>query len=110
MKKTGENITLELTPNPGILEYAANLHAPPFCVGFAAETENLEKNAEAKRHKKKLPLLVANLAQDAIGSDLCALTLFDNSGQHHLPKAPKIEQGRHMIRHIALLYEKIRNL
>ena len=65
-KKTGNNITLELTPNPDILEYATSLPQPPFCVGFAAETENLEENAEAKRRKKKLPLLAANLAQDAL--------------------------------------------
>jgi phosphopantothenoylcysteine decarboxylase/phosphopantothenate--cysteine ligase len=110
MKKTGENITLELTPNPDILEYVAALSAPPFCVGFAAEAENLEDNAEAKRRKKGLPLMVANLAQDAIGSDECALTLLDGSGQHHLPKAPKAEQARHLIRHTALLYEKSRNL
>jgi phosphopantothenoylcysteine decarboxylase/phosphopantothenate--cysteine ligase len=110
MKKTGENITLELTPNPDILEYVAALSAPPFCVGFAAETENLEDNAEAKRRKKGLPLMVANLAQDAIGSDECALTLLDGSGQHHLPKASKVEQARHLIRHTALLYEKSRNL
>jgi phosphopantothenoylcysteine decarboxylase/phosphopantothenate--cysteine ligase len=110
MKKTGENITLELTPNPDILEYVAALSAPPFCVGFAAETENLEDNAEAKRRKKGLPLMVANLAQDALGSDECALTLLDGSGQHHLPKASKVEQARHLIRHTALLYEKSRNL
>jgi phosphopantothenoylcysteine decarboxylase/phosphopantothenate--cysteine ligase len=110
MKKTGENITLELTPNPDILEYVAALSAPPFCVGFAAEAENLEANAEAKRRKKGLPLMVANLAQDAIGSDECALTLLDGSGQHHLPKASKVEQARHLIRHTALLYEKSRNL
>jgi phosphopantothenoylcysteine decarboxylase/phosphopantothenate--cysteine ligase len=110
MKKTGENIMLELTPNPDILEYVAALSAPPFCVGFAAEAENLEANAEAKRRKKGLPLMVANLAQDAIGSDECALTLLDGSGQHHLPKASKVEQARHLIRHTALLYEKSRNL
>jgi phosphopantothenoylcysteine decarboxylase/phosphopantothenate--cysteine ligase len=110
MKKTGENITLELTPNPDILEYVTSMSAPPFCVGFAAEAENLEANAEAKRRKKGLPLMVANLAQDAIGSDECALTLLDGSGQHHLPKASKVEQARHLIRHTALLYEKSRNL
>ncbi|WP_090829276.1 bifunctional phosphopantothenoylcysteine decarboxylase/phosphopantothenate--cysteine ligase CoaBC [Nitrosovibrio tenuis] len=107
-KKTGKNIMLELTPNPDILEYVASLAVPPFCVGFAAETENLEKNAEIKRRRKKLPLLVANLAQDAIGSDECALTLFDNAGQHQLPKARKVEQARHLVKHIALLYEKKR--
>jgi phosphopantothenoylcysteine decarboxylase/phosphopantothenate--cysteine ligase len=105
-KKTNNNITLELIPNPDILEYAAGLADPPFCVGFAAETENLEENAEIKRRKKKLPLLAANLAQDAIGSEDCTLILFDNAGKHHLPRAPKIEQARRLIKHISLLQGK----
>jgi phosphopantothenoylcysteine decarboxylase/phosphopantothenate--cysteine ligase len=109
-KKAGENIMLELTPNPDILEYVATRSAPPFCVGFAAETENLENNAEPKRRRKGVPLIVANLAQDAIGSDECALTLLDDFGRHHLPRAPKAEQARHLIKHIALLYEKVKNL
>jgi phosphopantothenoylcysteine decarboxylase/phosphopantothenate--cysteine ligase len=105
-KKTSNNITLELIPNPDILEYAAGLPDSPFCVGFAAETENLEENAEIKRRKKKLPLLAANLVQEAIGSEDCTLTLFDNAGKHHLPRAPKIEQARRLIKHISLLQEK----
>ena len=75
-------------------------------MGFAAETENLEDNAEAKRRKKELPLIVANLAQDAIGSDECALTLLDGEGKYHLPKASKVEQARRLIRHTASLFEK----
>jgi phosphopantothenoylcysteine decarboxylase/phosphopantothenate--cysteine ligase len=109
-KKTGSSITLEFTPNPDILEYVANLANPPFCVGFAAETENLEANAEAKRRKKKLPLLAANLAQEAIGSDENALVLFDSEGEYHLPKASKIEQARLLIKHLASLCAKLRNL
>ena len=105
-KKTEGGITLEFIPNPDILEYVATLSQPPFCVGFAAETENLERNAQAKRRKKKLPLLAANLAQDAIGSDENTLTLFDNGGKNDLPKATKIEQARRLIKHIALLFEK----
>lgn len=105
-KKTNNNIKLELIPNPDILEFVAGLPNPPFCVGFAAETENLEKNAEAKRRKKKLPLLAANLAQEAIGAEDCAMTLFDDSGRHRLSKAPKIEQARRLIKHIALLLEQ----
>lgn len=106
IKKTGGGLTLELTPNPDILEYVATLPKPPFCVGFAAETENLEKNAAIKRRKKKLPLLAANLAQDAIGSDESALTLFDDEGKYSLAKAPKVEQAQRLIQHIAALYEK----
>lgn len=106
IKKTGGSLTLELAANPDILEYVANLPQPPFCVGFAAETENLQKNAANKRRKKKLPLLAANLAQDAIGSDESALTLFDDAGEHPLTKASKIEQAQRLIQHIAALYQK----
>jgi phosphopantothenoylcysteine decarboxylase/phosphopantothenate--cysteine ligase len=105
IKKTGSNVTLELTPNPDILEYVSSLPRPPFCVGFAAETENLDENAEVKRRKKKLPLLAANLAQDAIGSEECELILLDRSGRHRLPKAPKLVQARRLIKRIALLHE-----
>ncbi|WON74605.1 bifunctional phosphopantothenoylcysteine decarboxylase/phosphopantothenate--cysteine ligase CoaBC [Nitrosospira sp. Is2] len=106
IKKTGSNITLELTPNQDILAYAAGLPHAPFCVGFAAETENLEENAEAKRRKKRLPLLVANLAQEAIGSEECELTLLDDSGRHFLPEAPKLVQARRLVKHIASMQKK----
>lgn len=106
IKRNDGSITLELVRNPDILEYVANLPKPPLCVGFAAETENLEKNAATKRRKKKLPLLAANLAQDAIGADESTLTLFDDAGKHQLAKAAKITQARRLIQHIASLYEK----
>ncbi len=109
IKKTGVGLTLELTPNPDILEYVTGLPRPPFCVGFAAETENLEKNASTKRIKKKLPLLAANLAQDAIGSDESALILFDDEGQYPLARAPKIQQAQRLIQHISSLYGKQRS-
>ena len=74
------------------------------CVGFAAESENLEQNAEAKRRRKKLPLLAANLAQAAIGADDNELVLFDDDGVHRLARASKLELARALIRHIAKLY------
>jgi len=103
LKKSDQNLSLELIPNQDILMTVSNLPTPPFCVGFAAETEHLEKNAEAKRRKKKLPLLVANWAQDAIGSDESELILLDDTGRHFLPKASKTEQARHLIKHISVL-------
>ncbi|QOJ25000.1 MAG: bifunctional phosphopantothenoylcysteine decarboxylase/phosphopantothenate--cysteine ligase CoaBC [Gammaproteobacteria bacterium] len=106
IKKSASNLVLELVPNPDILKTVSNLSKPPFCVGFAAETENLEKNAAMKRRKKNIPLLVANLAQDTIGFDKSELILFDDTGQHILPKASKMEQARHLIKHIDLLYRK----
>ena len=106
IKKTDTRLSLELIPNPDILMTVSNLPRPPFCVGFAAETEDLEKNAEIKRRKKKLPLLVANLARDAIGSDESELMLLDDAGKHMLPKASKIAQARHLIKHIGSLYKQ----
>lgn len=106
IKKDGKPLTLELTQNPDILASVASLPAAPFCVGFAAESENLYENAEAKRKRKKLPLLAANLAQDAIGSDENEMVLFDDDGAHPLPRAPKIEVARRLIGHIANLYSR----
>ena len=81
-----------------------NLPNPPFCVGFAAESENLYEFAELKRRRKNLPLLAANLVQDALGSDDSELILFDDEGTHPLPRAPKITLARQLIEHIAKLY------
>jgi len=105
IKKSANNLTLELVPNPDILGYVANLPNPPFCVGFAAETENLAEYAEQKRLLKKLPLLVGNLAQNAIGSDDNELVLFDDSGSHVLPRADKLTLARQLMKHIAQRYK-----
>jgi len=105
IKKSAATLTLELVPNPDILAYVASLPKPPFCVGFAAESENLAKNAEQKRCVKNLPLLVGNLAQQAIGSDDNELVLFDDSGSHVLPRADKLTLARLLIQHIAQRYE-----
>ena len=105
IKKSSANLTLELVPNPDILAHVAALPKPPFCVGFAAESENLAEYAEQKRRAKKLPLLVGNLAQQAIGSDDNELILFDGSGSHPLPRADKLTLARLLMQHIAQRYE-----
>ena len=104
IKKSGGNLTLELMPNPDILSYVAGLKKPPFCVGFAAESENLREHALAKRAAKKIPLLAANLAQQAIGADDNELILFDDAGEHMLPRADKLTQARALLQHLAKLY------
>src|SRR5678815_113161 len=60
-KANGKAVLLELEENPDILAWVAGQPKPPFCVGFAAESENLGRNAKAKRARKKLPLIAANL-------------------------------------------------
>jgi phosphopantothenoylcysteine decarboxylase/phosphopantothenate--cysteine ligase len=101
IKKTADDLTLRLVANPDILAEVAALPDAPFCVGFAAETEQLAEFAEAKRLRKKLPLLVGNLAQDTLGQDAAELVLFDNQGQHRLPRADKLTQARNLIAHLA---------
>lgn len=101
IKKSANNLTLELLPNPDILAYVANLTNPPFCVGFAAESENLAEYAEKKRREKKLPLLVGNLVQHAVGSDDNELVLFDDSGRQTLPRADKLTLARLLMQRIA---------
>ena len=106
IKKDDTALTLQLVPNPDILGYVAALPQPPFCVGFAAESEKLREHATAKRKKKNIPLLAANLAQDAIGSDDNELLLFDAAGEHRLPRADKLATARALLRHAVTLYKK----
>ncbi|MGE5319709.1 MAG: bifunctional phosphopantothenoylcysteine decarboxylase/phosphopantothenate--cysteine ligase CoaBC [Hyphomicrobiaceae bacterium] len=103
IKKSTAGMTLSLVANPDILAEVAALPDAPFCVGFAAETEQLAEHAEAKRRKKKLPLLVGNLAQDTLGQDSAELVLFDDRGRHPLPRADKLTQARHLVRHLVTL-------
>lgn len=106
LKKSDAKLMLELVPNPDILAYVANLPTPPFCVGFAAESEKLHEHATAKRKKKNIPLLAANLAQNAIGNDDNELVLFDADGEHVLPRADKLTLARALLRHAAVLFQK----
>jgi len=106
IKKSDAALTLELIPNPDILAHIANMPRPPFCIGFAAESEDLRKHAAAKRKRKNIPLLAANLAQNAIGSDDNELVLFDDAGEHVLPRADKLNLARALLRHAAALYKK----
>jgi len=101
IKKSDKSLALKLVPNPDILAYVASLANPPFCVGFAAESENLAEYAEQKRRSKKLPLLVGNLVQHAVGSDENELVLFDDSGTQTLPRAGKLALARLLMKHIA---------
>jgi len=101
IKKSTTSRSLELTPNKDILAEVANLPNAPFCVGFAAESENLLEYAETKRKEKKLPLIVANLVAEAMGSDENSVTLLDKNGAHLLPRAPKIEIARQLLQYVA---------
>ncbi|MGH8036080.1 MAG: phosphopantothenoylcysteine decarboxylase, partial [Lysobacterales bacterium] len=72
-----------------------------FCVGFAAESHDLADNAQAKRLRKKVPLLVGNIGPDTFGQDHNALLLVDAQGTQELPRASKRELARQLIADIA---------
>ena len=88
-------------PNPDILAEVAALPKGPWCVGFAAETENLHEYAAAKRRRKGIPLLVGNLAQEAMDADSTTFILFDDTGAYPQPRQHKRQAARSLIQAIA---------
>jgi len=102
-KANGRGLTLELEENPDILAWVAGQKDAPFCVGFAAETEDVAKNAKEKRARKRVPLLVANHAGTAIGADDNDITLYDDRGEHALGRGSKLELARKLVAHVANL-------
>lgn len=92
---------IALQPNPDILATVAALPGPPFCVGFAAESENLIEHATAKRERKNVPLLVGNLGPATFGRDDNRLELFDAAGHHPLGEGDKLVLARRLVAEIA---------
>ena len=93
--------TLQFASNPDILAAVAALPSPPYCVGFAAESDDVVANARVKLSSKKVPLMVANRAQDVFGTDSSELSLIDAVGVTALPTASKMAQARRLIAEIA---------
>ncbi|WP_210398231.1 bifunctional phosphopantothenoylcysteine decarboxylase/phosphopantothenate--cysteine ligase CoaBC [Motiliproteus sediminis] len=108
IKKSADKLTLELIRNPDILATVAAHPQRPFCVGFAAETEQVTKHARDKLQRKGLNLIIANdVSQPDIGfnSDDNAVTLIDQQGDLALGPAPKQQLARQLIDAIAQRYE-----
>jgi len=103
LKKTGSGDVpqLSFTQNPDILASVAALPDRPYCVGFAAESENLSEYGEAKRKRKGIPLLVGNIGHQTFGRDDNELVLFDDKGQTSLGRADKLVLARNLIAEIA---------
>ncbi len=101
IKKSDDALTLRLKPTVDILARVAALEHGPYCVGFAAESQDVERLAEEKRRRKKVPLIVANRAQDAFHSDDNEVTLLDDAGAHPLPRMDKLALARRLVAEIA---------
>jgi phosphopantothenoylcysteine decarboxylase/phosphopantothenate--cysteine ligase len=102
---SGQMPTLGFTENPDILAAVAQSERARsgrlFCVGFAAESHDLEENASAKRLRKGVPLLVGNIGPATFGDDFNALLLIDDAGTRELPRAPKLTLARELVAEIA---------
>ena len=103
IKKSETSLSIDLMPTKDILKDVTSMPNAPFCVGFAAETQNLMVEAEQKRLRKKLPMLVANLVHESIGKDEATVTLLDNKGAHPMPKATKDVLATQILTHLSKL-------
>jgi phosphopantothenoylcysteine decarboxylase / phosphopantothenate---cysteine ligase len=101
IKKSEDTLTITLKKNKDILAEVATLPNPPFCVGFAAESEDVLEHAKQKRIAKRLPLIVANDISVAMGTDHNQVTLIDDTGTHTLPMLTKQEVASLILQHIA---------
>lgn len=80
IKKGAQTLQLELVRNPDILATVAQLKPRPFCVGFAAETEALEKNALTKLEEKQLDMIIGNDAVATFGQDAATVSAWWRKG------------------------------
>jgi phosphopantothenoylcysteine decarboxylase/phosphopantothenate--cysteine ligase len=102
--------SIEFIANPDILiDVAKTVKSKggkpyPYCVGFAAESTNLEKHAQEKRQRKGIPMIVGNIGPETFGSDINQLLVIDESGSKKIAKAEKLQLARQLI---ALVSKKI---
>jgi phosphopantothenoylcysteine decarboxylase/phosphopantothenate--cysteine ligase len=106
LKKDAGEMQLRLIRNPDILADVARLEQRPFCVGFAAETHDLERYARSKLAAKNIDMVAANRVGNGLGFDVDdnALSLFWAGGEAQLPQAPKSVLARQLLHLIAERY------
>ncbi|MBO7555666.1 MAG: phosphopantothenate synthase, partial [Neisseriaceae bacterium] len=103
IKKNNQLPIIELEENPDILASVANLKNPPFCVGFAAESENVLDYARKKMKKKNLPMIVANAVADAMGKDTTTMSIIDKQKTTEVPHTDKYTAACAIVERIAAL-------
>jgi phosphopantothenoylcysteine decarboxylase/phosphopantothenate--cysteine ligase len=108
-KQDGAMPQLQFEQNADILAAVAattSISGWPYCVGFAAESENLVEYGAVKREKKGIPLLVGNIGHHTFGQDDNTIMLFDEQGHTLLPRADKLTLARQLISEIAKRLEQ----
>ena len=108
LKRQGKEApSIEFVANPDILQDVAKTvklkggKSYPYCVGFAAESTDLEKHANDKRQRKGIPMIVGNIGPDTFGSDTNQLIVIDDSGSKKIAQAEKLHLARQLIQLIA---------
>ncbi|MBX3636334.1 MAG: bifunctional phosphopantothenoylcysteine decarboxylase/phosphopantothenate--cysteine ligase CoaBC [Rubrivivax sp.] len=105
MKKDGRGQPprIEFAENPDILASVAKLPAGerPFCVGFAAESQDMVRHAREKLARKGVPMIVANLGPATFGRDDNECVIVEPGGDTALPRADKLTLARALVAHIA---------
>lgn len=106
IKKSKDDITLELIKNPDIISEVAKLDAKPLVVGFAAETNSIVKHGKEKLAKKNLDLLFANNATETFNSDSISVTAISPDEEFEIGAASKNVVAREMLK---LISAKLQN-
>ena len=98
---SGRAPAIEMAENPDILAAVARLPAAPYCIGFAAESQDLARHARDKLVRKNVPLIVGNLGPATFGRDDNTLLLVDANGEREIATADKLSLARELVREIA---------
>jgi len=104
IKKNADEMTITMVKNPDILADVANLDSSPFCVGFAAETNDVVDYAQSKLERKKLDMIAANHVggdDTGFGTPDNAITLITKTGITELPKQNKFALARALVEQIS---------
>ncbi|MFL2840671.1 MAG: bifunctional phosphopantothenoylcysteine decarboxylase/phosphopantothenate--cysteine ligase CoaBC [Pseudohongiellaceae bacterium] len=103
IKKSNDSMQLELVKNLDILATIASHQPKPFCVGFAAETENFESNALVKLKNKNIDLIIANHATETFNNDKASVKAYWHNGE----KALKPDRKEKIARELILLIKEL---
>lgn len=98
--------TLELETNPDILASVAALPKPPFCIGFAAESEKVLEYARAKRLRKGIPMLIANDVSQAMGKSTNQITIITDDEELSFPEKEKLQVAEEIVQSLARHLDK----
>ena len=108
IKKESEKISLELRKTKDILSHIGKDFSHKLVVGFAAESENLIKNARNKLVSKNLDIIVGNEIKHSMGKTRAKMVIIDQYEERYLPEAEKEEQSRIILEHIFKFFTRVK--